>query len=80
MTPQPAPSLSAADRARLRARHLADQQDAALATGRGAVSPGVVLAARVLVIVFVIAGVYATAAAAGVLQAAAWSALGTAGP
>jgi hypothetical protein len=34
----------------------------------------------VLVIAFFLAGVYATAAAAGVLQAAAWSALGTPGP
>ena len=77
MTPQPAPSMSAADLARLRARHLADQHAAARAHRR-AVPPAAVLAARLLVIVFVVAGVYSCAAAAGLLSAAPWSALATA--
>lgn len=79
MTPQPASSLSAGDLARLRARHLADQQAAARAHQRP-VPRAAVLAARLLVIVFVLAGVYSCAAAAGLLSAAPWSALATAGP
>ena len=79
MTPQPASSLSAADLARLRARHLADQRAAARAHRRP-VHSAAVLAARLLVIAFVLAGVYSCAAAAGLLAAAPWSALATAAP
>ena len=77
MIPQPAPSLSAADRARLRARHLADQEAAERLARSGSVPPAVVLAARMLVVAFMLAGLYAVAAASGLLQPAAWSALGT---
>ena len=76
MVPQPAPSLSAADRARLRARHRADQRAAARLARHGAVPPAVVLAARLLLVAFVLAGLYSVAAASGLLPAAPWSALG----
>lgn len=75
MTSRPAPPLSAADLARLRALHRADQQAAAGLHRGEAEGRGLVRLARGLVTAFVVSGAYAVAAAAGVLPPAAWSAL-----
>ena len=70
MSPQPALPFSPTDLARLRARHQADQQEAWHASARARRRDlTALLLAHALLVVFVVAGCYAVAAAAGLVPA-----------
>ena len=74
MPTPPALPLSAAERARLRALHLADQAAGARVPRRRAgVHLGVILAADLLLVVFGLSGVYAVGAAQGAVPPTPWS-------